>query len=449
MTGDDRSRMLAGVPRRTLAPWVAMLCCAARLAWADIDPSGAWTVGLDAPDPTFGTVAVRVNFQRSGTSLSAYVQNLSTPIVGSFPYHLTGSIDPMSGAFSVSGDSPCSVLHLDGTDSIAGTFDPSGGAFAGTMSISFLVGVPIKCLGLSGAVTGSRLAPTCGNGVLDSGEACDFSPDALGCCGLDCAVAAPTTSYCTLNDYSCGSGLPFGACIECRIGHCDGAGGCVQTPRPPGAVCRPARNSCDLTETCDGTSLGCPPDQVVPPPDTDGDGLNDGCDPCTDGGQVSKPRLALKRLAPPEPNDRMSLKATVVLADPAMLDPVQHGLRLLIDDAQGLRYTDLTVPPNPPQFGDKGWEATSSGWKFRGKGRITSVKIKRIASSPGELVLTMRGRDVVFGAPPPANLPVKVTVVLDPPFATTGLCAEVVFPGPPGVNPSCTDQSDGSSVSCR
>jgi hypothetical protein len=65
-------------------------------------------------------------------------------------------------------------------------------------------------------------------------------------------------------------------------------------------------------------------------------------------------RLTLKHLAPPEPNDRMSLKATLSLADPSMLDPVQHGLRLLIDDAQGLRYTDLTVPPNPPQFGDSG-----------------------------------------------------------------------------------------------
>src|SRR5262249_40890229 len=91
----------------------------------------------------------------------------------------------------------------------------------------------------------------------------------------------------------------------------------------------------------------------------------------------------------------MSLKATLSLADPGMLDPVQHGLRLLIDDAQGLRYTDLTLPPNPQPFGDPGWQATSTGWKFRGKGRITSVKIKRAASAPGELIMAMRGKDIV------------------------------------------------------
>src|SRR5262249_45835119 len=187
MMGDDGSRLLAGVSRWTLVPWVAMLCCVARLARADIDPSGGWTVALDVPDPTFGPVAVTVNFQRSGTSLSAYVRNLSVSPLGSFPYHLTGSIDSASGAFSVSGDSPCSLLGLGGADSLAGTFNPSGDTFTGTMSISFLIGSPIKCLGVSGASTGSRGSPTCGNGVLDSGEACDFSPDAAGCCSLDCA----------------------------------------------------------------------------------------------------------------------------------------------------------------------------------------------------------------------------------------------------------------------
>jgi hypothetical protein len=186
---------------------------------------------------------------------------------------------------------------------------------------------------------------------------------------------------------------------------------------------------------------------MVPPPDTDGDGLNDGCDPCTDGGQVSKPHLALKALL--ATSDHLSLKATLSLADVAMLDPVQHGLRLLVDDSEGVRYTDVTVAPNPPQPGDRGWETTSSGWRFRGKGAITSVKIKRIGAVPGQLALSVEGRGVVGGAPPAAHLPVKATVVLDPPFAVTGLCAEVTFPGPPGVNPSCTEKPGGQTVNCR
>src|SRR5262249_50108348 len=119
MTGNDGSRTFAGGSRRALAPWVATLCCLARLARADSDPSGAWTVALDVPDPTFGQVAVTVNLQRSGSELSAYVTNYSQLPFQSFPYHLTGSIDSASGAFSVSGDSPCRFFGLGGTDSIA------------------------------------------------------------------------------------------------------------------------------------------------------------------------------------------------------------------------------------------------------------------------------------------------------------------------------------------
>jgi hypothetical protein len=429
---------------------LAMLCCVARLARADVDPSGAWTVVFANPVSPFGTLAVQVNVQRSGTDLSAYVGNLSDPILsGGLPYRLTGSIDATSGVFSVSGDAGCGFLNRGMTDAITGTFDPSGNTFAGTMRFSFAIGSPILCATVSDAVTGTRTSPTCGNGTVDAGESCDFSPDAPGCCTLDCTTGpAPMTGVCTLSDAHCDGLFPATCGGACSIGRCDGAGGCVQTPVKVGTLCRAAINACDLAEACDGASLTCPPDQVVPPPDTDGDGLNDGCDPCTNGGQVSKPRLALKRLLPSSFDDRLTLKATLSLADLAMLDPVQHGLRLLVDDSEGVRYTDITVSPNS-QLGYQGWEATSSGWRFRGKGGITSVKIKRVASVPGQVSLTVQGKGAVSGVPPAAHLPVKVTVVLDPPFATTGLCAEVTFPGPPGINPSCTDQRSGATVNCR
>jgi hypothetical protein len=143
----------------------------------------------------------------------------------------------------------------------------------------------------------------------------------------------------------------------------------------------------------------------------------------------------------------MSLKATLSLADPGMLDPVQHGLRLLIDDAQGLRYTDLTLPPKPSAVrrsglaGDVHWlEVPRQGTHHVGEDQARGVGTGR--ADPGHA-----GQDIVSGVPPAANLPLKVTAVLDPPYATTGLCAEIGFPGPPGVNPSCTER--GSSVTCH
>ena len=148
---------------RARVPLLAMLCCVARLARADVDPSGAWTVVFANPVFPFGTLAVQVNVQRSGTDLSAYVQNLSNPLLtGGFPHPLTGSIDATSGVFSVSGDAGCGLLNGGRTDSIMGTFDPSGNTFAGTMSVSFAIGSPIFCSTVSDAVTGTRTSPTWG-----------------------------------------------------------------------------------------------------------------------------------------------------------------------------------------------------------------------------------------------------------------------------------------------
>jgi hypothetical protein len=73
---------------------------------------------------------------------------------------------------------------------------------------------------------------------------------------------------------------------------------------------------------------------------------------------------------------------------------------LLVDDSEGVRNTDITVAPNTPQFGDRGCETTSSGWRFRGKGGITSVKIKRVASVPEPVAVAVQGKGVVSGCRP-------------------------------------------------
>jgi hypothetical protein len=138
-----------------------MLCCLARLAWADVDPSGGWTVVFADPVPPFCTLSIPVNMQGSGTELSTYVKSLSSPIViGGLPYPLTGSIDSVSGAFTVSGAAGCGILNGGRTDSIIGTFASSGDTFAGTMSVSFAMGSPIFCTTATGAVTGTRISPT-------------------------------------------------------------------------------------------------------------------------------------------------------------------------------------------------------------------------------------------------------------------------------------------------
>jgi hypothetical protein len=46
----------------------------------------------------------------------------------------------------------------------------------------------------------------------------------------------------------------------------------------------------------------------------------------------------------------------------------------------------------------------------------------------------------------PADLPLRATLVLDTPNATTGQCGEATFPGP---SPVCTFTASGSTLRCR
>lgn len=78
---------------------------------------------------------------------------------------------------------------------------------------------------------------TCGNGILDDGEACDGGNNGSGdCCSRTCTL------------------------------------------EPAGKVCRAATDACDAAEVCDGASAACPADVVA----DDGTTCDDG-DPCTTG----------------------------------------------------------------------------------------------------------------------------------------------------------------------
>jgi hypothetical protein len=45
-------------------------------------------------------------------------------------------------------------------------------------------------------------------------------------------------------------------------------------------------------------------------------------------------------------------------------------------------------------------------------------------------------------------LPLRATVVIDPPYATTGQCADADFFGPPPL-PDCHTAAGGSAIVCK
>ncbi|KAL1923814.1 uncharacterized protein VTP21DRAFT_8794 [Calcarisporiella thermophila] len=102
--------------------------------------------------------------------------------------------------------------------------------------------IPSKgfCLQPPGLRRTEKLA-MCGNGILEEGEQCDAGQQGSECCNPDCtlkpgAVCSDANSEC---------------CEKCQL-------------KPANTVCRPAISSCDIPETCNGTSPMCPDDKRVP-----------------------------------------------------------------------------------------------------------------------------------------------------------------------------------------
>src|SRR5262245_4155909 len=98
----------------------------------------------------------------------------------------SGTIDSVSGAFSVAGQAETPVCNTPGSLTIAGTVSLDGQSFSGT----------ITCV-LSGAISGVRLRSVhCGDGVVDPDEDCDPGFPIPGSCCSDSCTFVPDTTAC-------------------------------------------------------------------------------------------------------------------------------------------------------------------------------------------------------------------------------------------------------------
>lgn len=88
----------------------------------------------------------------------------------------------------------------------------------------------------------------CGDGAVQAGETCD-------CGSTDCSSIDPCCNgaTCQLQAGAECSDFNDGCCQDCTIVDADEA-----------VVCRAARSSCDLAESCNGISKDCPPDSFQP-----------------------------------------------------------------------------------------------------------------------------------------------------------------------------------------
>jgi len=137
---------------------------------ATINVSGPWSVGGSY-------IGGRWNFTQSGTAL-----------VVELPFHdpLYGSIDSVTGAFTLSGIGICPST----ADTVTGNIS----ADDTTLTAVEIVNIPhcavtCSCDGMPENVVGTRLVGSCGNGQLDPGENCDDGNVTAGDgCEPDCRV---------------------------------------------------------------------------------------------------------------------------------------------------------------------------------------------------------------------------------------------------------------------
>jgi hypothetical protein len=175
--------------------------------------------------------------------------------------------------------------------------------------------------------------------------------------------------------------------------------------------------------------------------DGDDDGIGDACDPCTNLVPVfaTKVRLKLTKQTTPAGDDGLLFKGLMTVPTTPTIDPVANGVRVLVTDTTGTNVVDTTIP------GGTGWKVNQAGtrWRFRnpsGVDGIVKVRIGAKKSSPGTLKFSVKGRKGSFAVATTA-LPLKGTMVIDSPFATTGQCGEAT--------PPCRVVGNGKTILCK
>ena len=346
------------------------------------------------------------------------------------------------------------------------------------------------------------------DGDANCAESCDeaakscTAPDPAGSTCRAAAGPCDVVERCDGTSAACPADGFLDAGTSCRApaGPCDVAESCTGSaaacPRdalaPPGTACRAAAGDCDVAATCTGADPVCPPNTNVArgvactpdddacttdacdgagacthvaTADSDGDGICDAADPCTDVGGtqrfLEKPasKLVVSRIdANTIPDDDgVVLQGTFDLPAGhafAELDPAQRGLRLVLEARDGASHVDVRLATGTwTGKGTRGWKHATNGrrWSFLDQTAVPADGIVKVTlqdvakdDAPRRVRVKVTGKDgsYPFGS---ADVPLAAAVTLGGATeAAAGLCAESAF-----APSDCVFNKAGTTVACR
>ena len=159
-------------------------------------------------------------------------------------------------------------------------------------------------------------------------------------------------------------------------------------------------------------------------------------------------------LSLPLGDDRFKFTGTITVPSGA-IGPVTDGFRVIITDATAARPSSTrrcrpvsTATPRPRA--EVNGPHTAFVYKNKG-GTVLSLSgvnkatVKKSTKIPGQVKFNVAAAGGAY--PLPASLPLKGTVILDPPYASTNQCGDALFPGP--TSPACAYTAPVGTIKCK
>jgi len=156
----------------------------------------------------------------------------------------------------------------------------------------------------------------------------------------------------------------------------------------------------------------------------------------------------------PPGDDKLKMKGFILVPTTPTIEADVRGLRLLLQKQDGTFIFDRTLPAGGYDAVAKaGWKANASRTKFTYKNAgaptplldgINKASIGLSAKTAGLVKFSISGKKGSYAPIVQADLPLKATIVIDLPYATTGQCGETSF-----APANCLLLSAGSTVKCQ